>query len=181
MSMTAAECVHEVIADRFEIEQIVSRTEMSVVYRAHDRHTGEPVAVKMPLGDGSRYAERFHEEASLLAELAHPRIVRHVDHGLTRDGRHYLAMEWLDGEDLAHRLRRGPLEVVETIALARHVSEALRVLHQRAHVHRDLKPSNLFLPDGKLERVTLLDFGIARPEQRVLWATTTGKIVGTFG
>src|SRR5262249_49662727 len=113
-------------------------------------------------------------------ELRHAGIVRYVAHGETPDGELFLAMEWLEGEDLASRLRRMPLTTDETVALGKRVAEALAIAHARGVVHRDLKPSNLFLVDNDVERVTILDFGIARlcDAARV---TQTGAVLGTPG
>jgi len=74
---------------------------MGIVYRALDRTTGEPVAVKVLTGTEPRYAERFAREVRVLADLRHGSIVRYVAHGTSDGGQPYLAMEWLDGEDLA--------------------------------------------------------------------------------
>lgn len=150
---------------------------MGTVYRAIDRETGTPVALKILLR-GS--AERFLREARVLAELAHPRIVRHVAHGALPHGDPYLAMEWLQGEDLAHRLERGPLSVSDGVAVARAVADALSAAHARGIVHRDLKPSNLFLVDGDVARLRVLDFGAARVETSAA-PTATGIVLGTPG
>src|SRR5262245_13609750 len=117
---------------------------MGVVFRALDRHTGGAVALKT-LHTRDVQAERFAREARLLAELKHPGIVGYVAHGVTPDGAPYLAMEWLDGEDLGHRLSHAPLSIAETVRLARQAGEALAAAHARGVVHRDIKPTNLFL------------------------------------
>jgi serine/threonine protein kinase len=119
---------------------------MGAVWRAFDREVGEPVALKVVLHPSSDQIERFRRKVRALAELRHPGITRHVAHGVTEDGRHHLAMEWLDGEDLAARLQRGSLGVDESLALLEKVADALSVVHARGVVHRDIKPANLFLP-----------------------------------
>src|SRR5262249_4574208 len=124
-------------------------------------------------------AERFAREAKLLAELQHPGIVTYVAHGETDTGQAYLAMEWLEGEDLAQRLRRGPLPLPGALGLLRRVGEALAGAHARGVVHRDLKPSNLFLRGGGAERVAVLDFGIAWHADVSQVLTQTGAIIGT--
>src|SRR5579859_2861743 len=154
----------EVIAERFEIEQAAGAGGMGTVYRARDRRTGSAVAVKVLRTEGTR-DERFLREARLLAEVKHPRIVRYVSHGETPSGEPYLAMEWLEGEELASRLSRGGLTVGESILVLRRAAEGLASAHSRGLVHRDIKPSNLFLPAGDLDRLKLLDFGVARPRQ----------------
>jgi len=105
---------------------------------------------------------RFAREALVLAELRHPAIVGYVAHGLTDDGQPFLAMEWLEGEDLSKRLGRQPLSYSEVLQLLRRSAEALAEAHERAIIHRDIKPSNLFLHNGRVEELKLLDFGLAR-------------------
>src|SRR5215831_14624695 len=119
---------------------------MGTVYRARDLTDGASVAVKILTGREVREAERFGLEAAILADLTHPAIVRYVAHGVTDKGDHYIAMEWLEGEDLSRRLERKALTVAETVALGRRAAEALAYAHARGIVHRDIKPENLFLP-----------------------------------
>src|SRR5262249_33123856 len=129
------------IGDRFEIDRHVASGGMGRVYRAYDLESGERVAVKVLLGDPARLGPRFGREAEALAKLSHPGIVRYVSHGRMASGEPYLAMEWLEGEDLASRLARGKLSVADSLELARRVAEAVHVAHARDIVHRDLKPS----------------------------------------
>ena len=167
--------------DRFVIERLAGSGGMSSVYRALDQKTGQPVAIKylMLRTQLQQEAARFMREIQLLAELSHPGIVRYVHHGQSPSGMPYLVMEWLEGEDLARRLTRGPLSIAESMLLMKHVVAALQTLHMRGIVHRDIKPSNLFLRDGRLEGVTLLDLGIARRSASSRSMTQTGIIVGT--
>src|SRR5262245_39249744 len=101
----------DVVADRFELLDAVGSGGMGSIFRARDRHSGEPVAVKILLEDLGQ--ARFEQEAEVLSELHHPAIVRYVAHGATAAGKSYLAMEWLDGEDLSRRLSRARLAVDE--------------------------------------------------------------------
>ena len=172
--------MQQVIADRFELERLVGSGGMGEVYRARDRLTGGRVAVKILHGSMARDAERFRREAQLLADVSHPRVVKYVAHGVA-GSRPYLAMEWLDGEDLADRLERSGLTLRESLALARRVAEALAVLHERGIVHRDIKPSNLFLPGGDVEQVKVLDLGVARFIHASRPSTRSGVMVGTPG
>jgi tetratricopeptide (TPR) repeat protein len=165
--------------DRFQVRAESGTGGMGTVYRATDLLTGQDVALKVLHGKQSASAERFNQEAALLADLAHPAIVRYVDHGVTSAGEHYIAMEWLDGETLDTRLAHGPLGIVAAIRLGRRVLEGLAVAHRKGIVHRDLKPANLFLPDGDLAQVKLLDFGIARRVFDTRRITMTGSALGT--
>jgi serine/threonine protein kinase/tetratricopeptide (TPR) repeat protein len=172
----------DIVVGRFEIEGLAAQGGMGAVYRARDLHTGEPVAFKILRDTKHSYNEeqRFAREARLLAELSHPSIVRYVAHGLTPVGTHYLAMEWLEGEDLSGRLARtGHLSIHETVTLARHVAEALSAAHARGILHRDLKPQNLLLASGDMTRVKLVDFGIARFLARTHPLTRSQVFVGT--
>lgn len=131
--------VGELFAGRFSIERVAGSGGMGTVYAARDLVTDRPVALKMLQMGGSTDAdiERFLREASVLADLEHPGIVGYVSHGASPDGQRFLAMEWLSGEDLGKRLRRGPLSISETVSLLRQVASALALAHQRGVIHRD--------------------------------------------
>src|SRR5688500_17069195 len=143
----------DVIAERFVLEALVGIGGMGAVYRAHDRHTSESVAVKVMRDRGDGAHSRFFLEARVLAELRHPAIVRYISHGATPAGEHYLAMEWLEGQSLVERIEAGPLPIKEALALLERAAEALAAAHAMRVVHRDIKPSNLFLVGNLAERV----------------------------
>jgi hypothetical protein len=171
------ELVGSTIAERFELVALAAKGGMGRVYRAVDRTTTETVAVKLLAGD-ARHAARFVREAGLLAGIDHPGVVRYLAHGETPAGAPFLAMEWLAGEDLSSRLEETTLSVVEALGLARRVATALAAAHRQGIVHRDLKPANLFLVEGYLEKVKLLDFGVAyAPDDFEL--TSAGMLIGT--
>jgi len=170
-------------ANRFEIEHAAGSGGMGTVYRAVDRHSGDTVALKLLKSDrgaaGSDGTDRFGQEAQILSELRHSGIVSHVAHGQTPEGLRFLAMEWLDGQDLSERLARGPLSVRESLRVLEQVADALAIAHRRGIIHRDLKPSNLFLVGRDVNRVKILDFGIARRIAGSQTMTRTGMVVGT--
>ncbi len=171
------------VAARFRIEAEAGAGGMGVVYRAHDLASDGRVALKILAELGPVEATRFAREGAILAQLEHPGIVRFVDQGRTaeREGATpWLAMEWLEGETLSARLRRGALGPARAARIVRDVAAALAVAHRAGVVHRDLKPANVFLVGGEQGTVKLLDFGIARTTSAAgATLTTTGTVLGT--
>ena len=167
----------EVIDGRFVIERFIARGGMGEVYRALDRQTDRPVALKLMAQDDQLMAERFALEARALLELDHPAVVRYVAHGEAPKVGLYLAMEWLDGVTLAGWLRQHSLSLDQTLRLAVRVAEGLGAAHARGMIHRDVKPGNLFLVGKRVEAAKVLDFGLVRnPWQHI---TATGAGMGT--
>ncbi|HXN34403.1 MAG TPA: serine/threonine-protein kinase, partial [Polyangiaceae bacterium] len=174
----------QLLAGRFVIEREVGRGGVGVVYRAHDEMSKQAVALKviaLPGVDGGEEA-RFGREGRVLAGLHHPGIVRVVAFGQLDEGQPYIAMEWLEGEDIAQRQRRAPLSLGQSVLVAADVCDALAAAHDAAIVHRDVKPSNVFLVGSAAGQegsfaVKLVDFGVAAVEDAKL--TRTGAIVGT--
>src|SRR4051812_22249721 len=152
----------DIVGERFEIVGKVASGGMGIVHRAIDRGTGALVALKTMHAVGAPSIDRFLREADTLALLNHPALVRYVAHGVSTGGEVYLAMEWLEGEDLADRLTRAPLSPSESVTVVARAAEGLAAAHAAGVVHRDIKPSNLFLCERSPERVRLLDFGVAR-------------------
>src|SRR5690349_14230982 len=109
----------EVVGGRFAIERLAGAGGMGAVFRARDLEAGSAVALKVLRDRGSAELERFIAEAEILARLEHPGIVRYLAHGRAADGEPFLAMEWLDGEDLAARLLHGRLGVQESVGVIR--------------------------------------------------------------
>lgn len=169
----------------FELVREVGRGGMGVVHEARQRSLGRRVALKVLTADLSsdptRLA-RFRREAVTLARLEHRHVVRVLDAGET-DGRHWLAMEFVDGEALDQRLQRlrqggghrdgSRRQAVETVLA---VADALQHVHELGILHRDVKPSNILL--GNDGRVLLSDFGLARDE-RAPTLTQQGLLAGT--
>ena len=173
--------VGDLIDDRFVVERIAGAGGMATVYRALDRQAGIHVALKLVHEEDAEMARRFDHEAQSLAELRHPHVVRYVAHGsMTPRGR-WLAMEWLEGEDLAARLTRGPLSIEDSITLGARVARALEAAHRHRVIHRDIKPSNLILIGSSVEEVRLIDFGIAQNASTSRRVTETGMAIGTPG
>jgi eukaryotic-like serine/threonine-protein kinase len=170
--------VGELIAGRYELEQLVGSGGMSNVFRAHDRLLERTVALKILHEQYTRdddYVERFRREARAVAKLAHPNIVTVIDRG-EQDGRQFIVFEYVDGPNLKDLTRDGPLEVWEAIGLTLQVAHALSFAHNRGLVHRDVKPQNVLLNEDGQAKVT--DFGIARSLD-VQGFTHTGTVLGT--
>ncbi len=131
---------------RFEIDREVGRGGGGVVYRAWDLVGKGWVALKVLTAQGDVTEQaRFEREGRLLMSLRHPHIVRVLTCGSLDDGVLYVAMEWLSGEDLAARLRRGPVPLGHALEIGRQVADALDAAHRAGVIHRDIKPSNIFL------------------------------------
>jgi serine/threonine protein kinase/Tol biopolymer transport system component len=170
----------------YKVLALIGAGGMGEVYSGTDTRLKRDVAIKVlpPLfaTDADRLA-RFRREAEVLASLNHTNIA-HI-YGLEQsDGATALAMELVDGETLAERIARGPIDVDEALVIARQIADALEAAHARGIVHRDLKPGNVKLtPDGT---VKVLDFGIAKALSArttgaplTTSATQTGAVLGT--
>jgi serine/threonine protein kinase len=151
---------------QYEIVGPLGSGGMGEVHRATDTRLGRDVAIKMlpkeVAADPERLA-RFRREAKLLAALNHPNIA--AIHGLEESaGKPFLALELVEGEDLAVRLARGAIPPDEALEIARQIAEAFEEAHAKGIVHRDLKPANVKVtPAGK---VKVLDFGLAKAHEQ---------------
>ncbi|HVU05807.1 MAG TPA: protein kinase [Polyangiaceae bacterium] len=176
------------LGGRFRIEREVGRGGAGVVYRAVDESTESAVALKIVGGEAGvspKEEARLAREGDVLRNLSHPGIVRVVASGVFDEtGQPFLAMEWLEGEDLAARHRRAPLTFPQCIELGIFVAQALEAAHDAGIVHRDVKPSNIFLVSTRHERAEyldvapkLVDFGVATTDD--VRVTRSGDVVGT--
>jgi len=165
------------LGERYRIIGLLGRGGMGEVYRADDLKLGQAVALKfLPKavsGDEALLA-RFHAEVRLARQVSHPNVCRIYDIGEI-EGRHFLSMEYVDGEDLASLLKRiGHLPVDKTVDIARQLCAGLHAAHEKGVLHRDLKPANIML-DGR-GRVRITDFGLAVAAEE---AANVGEISGT--
>ncbi len=178
----------------YEILSLIGVGGMGEVYKAKDTRLDRTVAIKVlpsHLSDNPERRERFEREARAVSSLNHPHICTLHDVG-EQDGTHFLVMEYIEGETLADRLKKGPLPLKEALRYATEMADALDKAHRQGVIHRDLKPGNIMLtkPGAKL-----LDFGLAKfkatgsgedaadlsalpTEQKPL--TKEGSILGTF-
>ncbi|HEY8316380.1 MAG TPA: protein kinase [Gaiellaceae bacterium] len=170
----------EVIAERYELEELVGTGGMSKVYRARDQLLERYVALKVlhpHYADDGEYVERFRREAQAVAKLSHPHIVTVIDRG-EADGQQYIVFEYVDGENLKQLIERiGPLPTRQAIELTLEIADALAFAHEHGLVHRDVKPQNVLItPDGEAK---VTDFGIARSLDVEHGVTQTGTVLGT--
>jgi len=175
----------------YEVIAAIGAGGMGEVYRARDARIGRDVAVKVlrdRIAADPTAKARFEREARAAGSLSHPNIVTLFDVGFEGEIP-YLVTEWVAGESLRARLRRGPIPQPEAIELALQVARGLAAAHQRGVVHRDLKPENLLVDaDG---RVKILDFGLAHfsdaraegdlPTLSEAALTRAGDLLGTPG
>jgi serine/threonine-protein kinase len=170
----------ELVAGRYELEELVGTGGMSSVYRAHDRLLDRKVALKVlhaHYSDDPEYVERFRREARAVATLSHPNVVTVIDRG-EQDGREFIVFEYVDGENLKRLIeRREPLSVERALELAIQIARGLAVAHREGLVHRDVKPQNVLLNGDGQAKVT--DFGIARALDVQRGVTQTGTVLGT--
>src|SRR6185503_1202828 len=150
-----------VLASRFRVVALLGRGGMGEVYRADDLTLDQPVALKFlpeAANDADRL-ERFRQEVKIARKVSHPNVCRVYDIS-EADGRPFLSMEYVDGEDLATLLRRiGRLPADKALEVARKVCAGLAAAHDKGVLHRDLKPANVML-DGR-GNVMITDFGLA--------------------
>lgn len=167
------------LGDRFIVDAVLGSGGMSSIHRGRDLRLDEEVAIKFlrrSYADDPIIRERFRREAMSLARLRHPGIVSVFDFG-EAEGELYIVLELVLGTTLEAMLFRGPLDQLRTAPIFDQFLAALEICHSGGVVHRDLKPSNLMISG---DRVTLIDFGLARiesPDGSKL--TETGIVQGT--
>src|SRR6202040_732224 len=145
----------------YEILSPLGAGGMGEVYRARDKRLGRDVAIKIlpkEMSADPARKQRFEREAKSISGLNHPHICVLHDVG-HQDGMDYLVMECVEGETLAKRLEKGPLQLDQALKYGEQIADALDKAHRSGVVHRDLKPGNIMLtPTG----AKLLDFGLAK-------------------
>ena len=170
----------------YRIERELGRGGMGVVYGGRQPVIGKRVAIKVlaaQLSHDPALVRRFVDEARAVNRIGHPNIIDIFAFGQLPDGRQFFVMEYLEGETLADRIERAPLDPNEAQRLLLQVTAALEAAHRERIVHRDLKPENLWIarPKHGESFIKVLDFGIAKliepAAERGL--TATGMVIGT--
>ncbi len=185
-----------VIAGQYRLGEKLGIGASGTIWEATRLSDGQIVAVKLlraAVAHDTVAADRLRREAAALGLAWHPNVVEVYDDGHLPDGTSYLVMERMYGESLAERLKRlGTLKPEALLPIALQVCDALGAVHAAGIIHRDLKPSNIYLAkvperngseagSAQLERVKLLDFGIARVEWAETRLTNAGAALGTPG
>jgi serine/threonine-protein kinase len=164
--------VGTVLAGRYKILGLIGRGGMGEVYKAGDLKLGQPVALKfLPESTSKNESQlaRFRAEVRIAGQVSHPNVCRMYDIGEV-DGKTFLSMEYVDGDDLRSLLRRiGRLPHDKALEIARRLCAGLAAAHDKGVLHRDLKPGNVMI-DGR-GQVLITDFGLA---------AMTGQIQGAF-
>lgn len=163
----------------YHLEAELGRGGMGVVYRARHTALDRRVALKMVLDghlDSTEHRRRFQDEAKAAARFRHPNIV-HIHEVNELHGRHYFTMDYIEGENLADRMAKGPVPLDEAVRIITIIARAIHHLHQQGVVHRDIKPSNILLDKEGTPYVT--DFGLAKLFADDGIKTATGVIAGT--
>ena len=165
----------------YQIEGVIGRGGMSVVYLAEHVRLGRKVALKVlapELAGSERFHDRFLRESKLAASIDHPNIVPIYDAD-EAGGVLYIAMRYVEGLDLKQTIRdNGPLEPVRASVIVDQIASALDAAHARGLVHRDVKPANVLLTQG--DHVYVSDFGLTKRAVSVSGLTETGQLIGTI-
>lgn len=167
----------------FDLLGILGRGGMGTVYRAREHRLGRTVALKVFTakgGDQELFVERLKREGRLMAKLEHPNVLGIYDAAVLSDGTPYLALEYVDGEDLQKRLlERKRLKIKEAIRIAVNICNGLSAVHALGIIHRDIKPANVLL--GLNGEVKVTDFGVSKEAlmDQNTSLTMTGTAIGT--
>jgi serine/threonine-protein kinase len=170
------------LVNTYRIERLLGAGGMGEVYLARHVGLGTQHAVKVirpALFENRQILDLFRREASVLRGVRHDAVVSYDGFFRDAEGRDYLVMEFAGGPSLSDRVRKGPLTIVETLALRDRLAEGLSEAHRKGAVHRDISPDNVILPNGQLEDAKLIDFGLCKltdpTQQTIIGSAFAGK------
>ncbi len=181
----------KIIAGNFLIGENIGSGAMGAIYKAEQISLGKPVALKLlhrHLLSDPTLSRRFHREARASSRLNHANIIQVIDFGQAENGSLFIAMEFIDGRDLADVVfSEYPLSYERIFRILKQVCSALDEAHAAGIIHRDLKPENIMLEDRRVDKdhVKVLDFGIAKiqdahaDDDKNSWQTVAGVVCGT--
>lgn len=176
------------IAGKFLVLEQVGEGAMGSIYKAEQTTLGKTVCIKVlhqHLSGDKTLSKRFHREARAASRIKHPNAINIIDFGTAEDGTHYIAMDFIDGRDLAHLVRKEfPFPPERIIHIVDQICSALDDAHAQGIIHRDLKPENIMIEDRRHQKdfVTVLDFGIAKireSDTAETFQTMAGIVCGT--
>ena len=178
--------VGSTLEDKYYVEGLLGEGGMGVVYAAEHKLIGRKLALKMlfpEIANDKHLVERLYNEAKMAASIGNEHIIEITDMG-SYDGKPFIVMEYLQGEDLSDYMAGGTLPIEDATGIIFQILDALYAVHQNGVIHRDLKPENIFLIDkpGRKNFVKILDFGISKlktPEAQSMHLTRTGTLLGT--
>jgi serine/threonine protein kinase len=177
--------VGSVLNGTYEIDAAIAIGGMGEIYKGHEIQTGDPVAIKViraDMADDPLVLALFRKEASALNRIHHQAIVRYFVFSLDPTlRRHYLAMEFVEGESLSNILKRGPLDVVQVHALQKRLASGLQAAHDRHIIHRDVSPDNVIVSGEDVAHARIIDFGIARSNRVGDLTVLEGGFAGKYG
>jgi serine/threonine protein kinase len=177
----ADDLIGKTIDGRYLVRRFIGKGGMGMVYEAEHVGLDKRVAIKFVSDrDADRDARaRFRQEARAASKITDENVVQIFDVGTSEDGRDFLVMEYVQGNDLQHLIDTGPLDVARAVTITREILAGLGAIHAAGIVHRDIKPANILLA-GSPERVKIMDFGIAKLLHTPAALTTgTGRVIGT--
>lgn len=173
----------QILNGRYRLDEILGQGGMSVVYRARNLESGEPVAAKTLKLSSLGVVDRFLREIRIHSDLNHPNIVKAVDHFMTESGQAFFFMELLDGITLQRFMNADSdqkISLEERCSILGQLLDALEYAHDMKVIHRDLKPDNIMLTrQAGAWRVKVLDFGLAKIQDDLQKLTSTGVLLGT--
>ena len=178
-----------VVAQRYEITELIGRGATTTVYKAEDKQVHRPVAIKILRTDSifnEQTIRRFEQECKTLGLLKHSNIVALYDSGVTENDQPYLVMKYVDGISLKQLIdENNGLDVKRTLRIFIQVCAGLAAAHEKGVVHRDMKPANIMLEKDAQgnEHVQILDFGVAKflvQGETFQTRTQTGEMLGTL-
>ncbi|MEM1266607.1 MAG: serine/threonine-protein kinase, partial [Pseudomonadota bacterium] len=154
----------DLVNNTYRIEDVLGRGGTSEVYKARSEISGRIVAMKVlrkEFASNDEYLTLLTREEQI-RDVAHAAVVRYSENNRTADGLVYLVMDYVEGPDLAHRMKEGGMSSEALLSVARRVCEGLEAVHSQNIVHRDLSPDNIILRHGEPEEAVIIDFGIAK-------------------
>ncbi|MEM9048502.1 MAG: serine/threonine-protein kinase [Pseudomonadota bacterium] len=175
----------DILNNTYVIEHLIAIGGTGEVYRARNRAAGREIAIKIlrrEFASNETFLDLMRREAAVLHEVQDDAVVRYYDilHSDLHGGFIFLVMEYIRGEPLADRMKRGPIDEATCLTIARRIAQGLKASHEKKALHRDLSPDNVILRNGDPERAVLIDFGIAKDVSEDARTVIGGGFAGKY-